>query len=131
MEHPNAALIRRYVAAQMAGDAATALACYADDLVLHVRGRSRHAGTYTGIEAYLDFVTRVHQDTDGAIEIVEIHDILGSDDHAVLLVKERFSSGGRVAETDRVVVYELRDGKIAEIWNYDSDQYAYDELFPA
>ena len=131
MEHPNATVIRRYVAALLAGDAAAAMACYADDMVLHVGGRSRHAGTYAGVEAYLDFVTRVHQDTDGAVEILDVHDILGSDHHAVLLVKERFSRGDQVVETDRVVVYELRDERIVEIWNYDSDQYAYDELFPA
>jgi ketosteroid isomerase-like protein len=55
--------------------------------------------------------------------------VLGSDDHAVLLVRERFSRNGRSVETERVVVYELRDEQIVGIWNYDSDQYAYDELF--
>jgi hypothetical protein len=129
MTHPNAAVLRRYVEAQLAGDAATSLATYADDMVMHVAGRSPHAGTYHGPDGYLDFVTRVHQDTDGAVEILDIHDILGSDDHAVLLVRERFSRNGRSVETNRVVVYELRDERIVEIWTYDSDQYAYDELF--
>ena len=32
-------------------------------------------------------------------------------------------------DIDRVVVYRIDDGKIAEIWVRDWDQYAYDELF--
>jgi ketosteroid isomerase-like protein len=127
--HPNAALLRRYIDALLAGDAPAAVAFYADDMVMHIGGRSPHAGTYHGPEGYLDFVTRVHQDTDGGVEILDIHDVLGTDDHAVLLVRERFSRNGRSVETERVVVYELRDEQIVEIWNYDSDQYAYDELF--
>ena len=37
--------------------------------------------------------------------------------------------GERVLEFDRVNVYRLRDGQIAEIWSYDFDPYALDEFW--
>ena len=129
MTHPNLDMLRRYVEATNAGDAQAALAFFAPDMVMHMGGRGRHAGTYHGPEGYLDYYTRVHQDTAGAVEILELHDILASDHHGVLLVKERFSRNGRSVESNRVVVYEIRGGLIVEIWAYDSDPYAYDELF--
>jgi len=36
---------------------------------------------------------------------------------------------GRAIEIDRVVIYRIEDGRIAEIWVRDWDQYGYDELF--
>jgi hypothetical protein len=37
--------------------------------------------------------------------------------------------GQRTLDFDRVNVYHLRGGKIAEIWSYDSDPYALDEFW--
>ena len=51
MTHPNLELMRRYSAALQAGQAADALPFYAEDLVLHLPGRSPHAGTFLGQDA--------------------------------------------------------------------------------
>ena len=55
-------------------------------------------------------------------------DVLLGAEHAVALVKERAVRGERSLEFDRVNVYHLREGKIVEIWCYDSDAYALDEF---
>jgi uncharacterized protein len=131
MEHPNAVLLRRYVSAMQSGDTQAVLRFYTDDLVMHVPGRSAHAGTYRGREAVLEYYTRIGRDTDGGFVVTGVHDILASDDHVAMLVGWRLSRGGRTIEIDRVVLYRLVDGRIAEIWVRDWDQYAYDELFAA
>ena len=125
----NEALMRRYMDAWQADDIETVMDCYSDDVVMIIQGRSRHAGTTRGKAEFSAAIGRIVGDSESA-EIVEIHDVLVSDDHAVGLVRERFCSGGRCVDTDRVVVYELRAGKIAEIRTYDSDVYAYDGLYP-
>ena len=51
---------------------------------------------------------------------------LSSKKYAVALVKEWALRGGRVLESERVNVYRLRDGELAEIWSYDSIPYALD-----
>jgi hypothetical protein len=65
----------------------------------------------------------------GKFENLGIDDILASDTHAASLVHWRVTRNDRTIDIDRVVVYRIEDGKIAEIWVRDWDQYAYDELF--
>ncbi len=128
-DHPNIELMRRYSAALQAGQAATALPFYAEDLVVHIPGRSPHAGTFRGQDAVLAYYTRVFRDTDGRLEVLGVDDFLASDDHAATLVRWRLTRGDRSIDVDRVVVYRIVDGKIAELWVRDWDQYAYDDLF--
>lgn len=129
MTHPNIDLMRRYSAALTAGKAADALPFYAEDLVLHIPGRSPHAGTFHGQEAVLAYYTRIFRDTDGRFTPLGVDDVLASDTHAASLVRWRVERGGRTLEIDRVVIYRIAEGRIAEIWVRDWDQYAYDELF--
>lgn len=130
MTHPNIDLLRRYSAALAAGQIGEVLPFYAEDLRLHIPGRSRHAGTYHGPQAVLEYYTRLFQDTEGRFENLGVDDILASDDNAVSLVRWRVSKGDTTIDIDRVVVYHIADERITEIWVRDWDQYAYDELFP-
>jgi len=127
--HPNIELMRRYSAALTAGQAAEVLPYYAEDLVLHIPGRSPHAGTFHGQEAVLAYYTRIFRDTEGRFESLGVDDILASDTHAASLVRWRVTRGDRTLEIDRVVIYRIEDGRIAEIWVRDWDQYGYDEVF--
>ena len=129
MTHPNIELMRRYSAALTAGKAADALPFYAEDLVLHIPGRSPHAGTFRGQDAVLAYYTRIFRDTDGKFQPLGVDDILASDTHAASLVRWRVERDGKTLEIDRVVIYRIEDERIAEIWVHDWDQYAYDELF--
>lgn len=129
MTHPNIDLIQRYSAALTAGKAADALPFYTEDLVLHIPGRSPHAGTFRGQDAVLAYYTRLFRDTDGRFTPLGVDDILASDTHAASLVRWKVERNGRELEIDRVVIYRIEDGRIAEIWVRDWDQYAYDELF--
>lgn len=125
MRDANEAAIRRYCEAWRNGDLAAILDCYHDDLVLHYFGRSPLAGEHRGKAAALAVLARVQQLTNR--RLVEIHDVLASDDHAVILARERFERDGRQLEVRRVLLYHIRDGRLAEGWIYDDDQRAVDE----
>ena len=129
MTHPNIELMQRYSETLTRGQAAEVLPFFTDDLQLHIPGRSAHAGTFHGKDAVLAYYTRIFQDTEGRFENLGIDDIMASDTHAASLVRWRVHRGDRTLEIDRVVVYRIEDGKIAEIWVRDWDQYAYDDLF--
>ncbi|HEX9122820.1 MAG TPA: nuclear transport factor 2 family protein, partial [Actinomycetota bacterium] len=58
----------------------------------------------------------------------EIHDVLASDDHAVVLNNTRATRGGTTLEQGQIVVMHLRDGKITEVWLHFSKQQEMDEF---
>jgi ketosteroid isomerase-like protein len=123
----NEAAIRRYCDAWVSGDLAAIVDCYHDDLVLHYFGRSPLAGDHRGKPAVLLLLARVGQLTNR--RLLEIHDVLASDEHAVVLARERFERDGRAVDLNRVFVYHIRDGKLAEGWFYDEDQRTVDEFW--
>jgi hypothetical protein len=122
----NDAVVRRYADAWRAGDLATIVGCYHDDVVLHYFGRNPLAGSHRGKPAALAVLARIQQIA--GRRLVEVHDTLASDDHAVILARERFERDGRQVEVRRVLVYHVRDGKLAECWIHDDDQRAVDEM---
>jgi uncharacterized protein len=125
----NAEVMKRYVEAWERGDPEAAMALWAEDIVHHVPGRSPLAGDFSGKQVFLDHYGRVFDELGGTIEVVEFHDVLVSEDHAVALVKERAVRGQRSLEFNRVVVYHLRGDKIVETWSHDYDLYALDEFW--
>lgn len=125
----NKALMDRYAEAWSRNDGHAAMALWSDEIVHHVAGRHRLAGDFAGKRAFLDAHGRVFAELDATIEVVAFHDLLVSADHAVALVKERAVRGEATLEFDRVVVYHIRDDKIAETWSYDYDPYALDAFW--
>ena len=94
-------------------------------------GRSPHAGTYHGQDAVLDVLHRGSSATPTASSrSLGIDDILASDTHAASLVRWRVRRGATArSRSTGSSIYRIEDGRIAEIWVHDWDQYAYDELF--
>jgi ketosteroid isomerase-like protein len=74
-------------------------------------------------------VSSIPFDTDGNFQPLGVDDILASETHAASLVRWRVERDGRALEIDRVVIYRIENGRIAEIWVRDRAHYAYDDLF--
>ena len=49
------------------------------------------------------------------------HDILASDEHAVVMVNARATRGGRTFEYRTVEIYHIRAGPITERWAFSDD----------
>ena len=124
-----AEVMKRYVEAFERKDWETATAFWADDIVLHVQGRHPLAGDFFGKQVFLDHVNRVSAELGGTMELVEVYDVLFSAEHAVAWVKERAVRGERSLWFDRVNVYRMSNGKITELWSYDSDPYSLDAFW--
>ena len=121
-------LMQRYLAAAQRGDWDTGFGFFAEDIVIHIPGRSRFAGTHRGRDAakrYIDSALAAH---DGKVE-VELVDMLASRDHVALIVDERFHRDDGIVEIRRANVYRIRGEEIAEIWIFEANQYEADALF--
>jgi uncharacterized protein len=121
--------MRRYLAAVQARDWPTAFSLVADDVTVRVPGRSALAGEHHGREAFVAYVEAALARAHGAEVDVELVDMLVSDERVALLVRERFGRGDDAVEIRRANVYTVRDDRIVEIWIFEADQYAVDELF--
>jgi ketosteroid isomerase-like protein len=126
-EHPNVARIRDGYAAFAKGDMAILNDLFAEDLQWHEAGRNQVSGEYHGRDAAFGLLGKVVEITEGTLRI-DLHAVFADDEHGVALVTVSGSRDGRSINVNAVHVMHLRDGKVAEFWNANTDQYAVDEL---
>ena len=124
-----AEVMRQYVSAASRGDFDTAFGFFAEDIVFRIPGRSAQAGQYRGRDAAIRYIEHARALSREAEVELEVIDALSSDERFALVVAERFHHDGQVIEIHRANVYRVRDEEIAEIWIFEGDQYAVDDLF--
>jgi ketosteroid isomerase-like protein len=123
-EHPNVAMVRESLEALARGDVQWQSDHMADDVVWHVGGNSRMAGEYRGKEA----VSRM-MPTEGSNRL-DIHDVLGNDDHAVVLGTAHLEApDGDTVDYRFVNVFHIRDGKLTEAWGMAENDAESDPFF--
>ena len=128
-EHPNVTLVRRGYQAFAEGDMAWMAENVAADVVWHVPGDNIQSGDKVGLEATLAFFGQTMELTGGSFRI-EIHDVVGGDEHVVGLITISGSRpDGRTVSNRSAQVFHVRDGKAVEVWNYAEDQAALDAFF--
>jgi uncharacterized protein len=121
-------LMTDYLAAAKRGDWDTAFGFLADDLILHIPGRSAFAGRRLGKQAAVEYIETIRaRYPHDAIEL-ELVDMLAGEERVVLLVRERFHGAGPPVEIRRANVYRVKDDKIVEVSIFEADQYVVDEL---
>ena len=120
-EHPNVTLARRAVEA-LQRDGSGALAEYtADDVVWHEIGQAEPRRGLAEIAA-------AAAEADFEIDW-EVHDILGNDDHVVILGNATARRAGKTLEYRVAEIYHVKDGKVTERWAFSDDTAAITEFF--
>lgn len=125
----NLAAARRYVDAWLAGDFHGMMATYAEGFVLHWFGANPFAKTMRGkaeaIGALMEFTRRTGR------KLASVVDVMAGPARATVIVRESLTIGGGTREVERVLVYRVEDGLLAECWVYDQDQRLIDQALSA
>jgi ketosteroid isomerase-like protein len=125
-EHPNVTVVREGFQAFQRGDMGWMDQHLADDVVWHVGGGSRWAGAYRGKAQVLEFFARQAQAM-GQPPSLEIHDILGNDEHVVVLGTASASAAdGSSVQWKFTQAFHVRDGKATEVWGMADNDAAVD-----
>ncbi len=124
----NGELIRSGYEAFSKGDMETISSLLAPDIRWTISGRNVISGTYNGQEETFAFFGKLMELTDMTFS-VDVHDLLASDDHVVVLAKESASRNGKSLESDDVHVWHVADGKAVEYWAISKDQHEVDEFW--
>ena len=122
--HPNEALARREMELIQADSLEALEEIYAADLVIHYPGRNPLSGT----RPVQEFLSRFEALLGDGTLTRELHDALGTDDHAVQLLRVSASAKGRSHSWNAVAVLHVREGRFSECWIHVDDQYALDEF---
>jgi ketosteroid isomerase-like protein len=129
MAHPNEELVREAYAAFGRGDLDMLQnRFFTDGIRWHFPGRSPFGGDYTGMDEVMTWLGRTFEASGGTIRI-DLHDVIGNDDHVVALTTVLAEREGRKLEDHTVQVFHIRDGKATEVWTHPANLYASDEFW--
>jgi ketosteroid isomerase-like protein len=129
MAHPNEDFIRAGFAAFAAGDIDQLQGqFFAPDIRWHYPGRGPVAGHHQG-SAQVATMFRRLAELSGGTHRLELHDVIGNDEHVVALHTTRAERPGRQLEVSVVHVFEVRDGQVTQAWTHHADLYAFDEFW--
>jgi ketosteroid isomerase-like protein len=130
MAHPNEELLRRMDEAQAKQDVEGMMAAFADDVVVHIGGRSAMAGDFKGkgelMESYGRFVQVMGDNAE-----FETHDIVAGDKHGFVLQSFNGDRDGDRIEVNAIAIFHFAKGKISEAWFLDEDPYTADAWYDA
>jgi len=124
----NIDLVRRGYEAFQKGDLAAFEDILADGCVWHVPGRGQLAGAKKGRKAVVEYYGKLAELTGGSIT-VELHDVLGNDEHVTGLHRTSAQRGGKSFETTEVIVFHVESGRVTEAWEHPFNLYGQDEVF--
>jgi ketosteroid isomerase-like protein len=129
MTHANEDTVRDLYNAFATADMSTVDRLLADDVIWHAPGRAQHAGIRRGKAELYASMQRLAELTGGSLRS-EVIDILANDRRAVVLQLTRGERDGRLPLHDReVIVYDLRYGRVIEVWEHPGDLVAMDTFF--
>ena len=118
----NIEVARKGYAAFDSADIETVMALITDDCVWHAGSIGPLAGDYKGKAAILDFFMKFGQLTEGTYK-ADIHDIVGNDQHTVVMGTSKITRGGSTREDRFVdVVHPDNEGRVKEFWRFNEDQ---------
>ena len=126
----NAEAVRRGYDAFTRADMAALRDLFAPDIQWHANGRNRLAGTFKGVDSVLGNFGQLAAESNGTFR-VEIHDLMATDDHVVVLARSSATRGAKHFEGNYAHVFHLSGGKVTESWVLNEGPYAIDEFWAA
>jgi ketosteroid isomerase-like protein len=128
MSHPNARVLEKIYADFAAGHYEAAMESCAENMTFQIAGKSGLAGKYDR-RTFVGSVIKKFVERSEGTHSVEVHDILASDRHGLVLTTESVVRDGKKAEYRTVHVWRIEGGKPVAWYLYPRDLYQFDALW--
>ena len=125
MSHPHEQMLREPYGAFARGDLDGYLTHCTDDIVFHVPGRGKVAGTYARDQFASSMIKTVIDLTHGTFRETVL-DVVANERRGVVLALHEMDRGSGPISYRTAHIYAIRDGKLAEFREYPEDLYAFD-----
>ncbi len=123
------AVVHRLHEALRGGDPDKYLPFYADDVVWHVPGQGGLSGVYRGHAGILDLFGRLRVFAPSPFEITHLSTAAEEDTVFALHNTRAGRAGGKNLDGMEILMFRLREGRIAEIRSFIYDLYANDAFW--
>jgi hypothetical protein len=124
-EHPNATLVREYLATFQSDDPEASGNFLADDVEWHEIGRSDAIHGKAALRERMMGAGKPEWEITGG----ETHDVIGGDDHTVALLSAHAVWGDKTIDYRVVEIFHVKDGKITGRWAFSDDTDAINTFF--
>jgi uncharacterized protein len=125
MQHPNAKILEKIYNDFAKGDIPAMLAACDDKVTFEVKGKGKLAGKFTKADVGQKFFGKIAEIA-GSDYKLEVHDILASDRHGVVLVSGVVNRGGEKHSLRAAHVWRIENGRPVAWYEYPRDMYAFD-----
>ena len=119
--------IRKLYSALQSRDAVALQRAFAN-AAYHVPGNSIVSGTYRGSDEILGLFARTMELTDGTLKF-ELHDLVGGQEHVVMLDRVTATRAGRTLDQSRVLICHVENGVTTDVWLVVEDEYDFDAFW--
>ncbi len=126
--HPHVPILEKIYRDFASGDFPSVLAACDDKITFQVAGKSPLAGKYTKSDFVSGFVAKLGELSGGTLS-VEVHDILASDRHAVVLVSDHLTRRGEKVQIRSAHVWRFENGQPVAWYEYPRDLYQFDAIW--
>ena len=128
MSHANTQTLEKIYAAFKEGRDDAVLALCAEKCTFQLAGKSPLAGKFDRAGFAANYLRRMRELAGGTLQ-VEVHDILASDRHGLVLTTESLERGGKRHEYRSVHVWRIEQGAPVAWYQYPRDLYQFDAIF--
>lgn len=119
-------VVEAYSIALSKGDIPTAFSYFSPNAKWHQPGNNKFSGTQTGLEAIGKMLSEMMGATQGTLVIKPAGAMMVNGNYVSCPVRFSAKSGNKSVEMAGNDLYEVVDGKIAQVWLFSEDQVAED-----
>ncbi len=127
MEHPNAKLARTAWEAAARSDTETLSRVCSADLVWHASGRGPRSGLHRGLHDVFEYLAAIGDAAERFDS--QLEHVLTGDDLVAVLFTVKGRRRGKQLDTGFILIFQVEEGRIVEVWAVPRDQHAVDEFW--